>query len=428
MKTSENGIKSFSKNYWTVIFMEFMERGSYYGVMSIFAIYLTLTQGEGGLGLGKEQAGNILSIVTPLVYFVPIIAGVIADRYGYKLCLSIAFVIMALGYFLSGIASDYILMLTSMSVMAIGAGTFKPIVSGTIAIETTPSNRSLGFGIFYWSINLGSFIFPLIFVPILKEISYELVFFMAAICTGSMVLVSSLILKEPVRVKSNKKILEVLVNTFSILKDYKFFLIIVVYSGFWVMYFQMFGSVLWYLQDYINTTPIDNAVNSLLGVFVDNPSWKFDVEHVTVMNAFTIIVLQLVISGIVKNLKALPTMLIGILIGTAGMAMLAVSQNVWVFLAGLVIFSIGEMTAQPKYIAYVGTIAPEDKKAQYMGFSFLNNVIASAIAYQIGPRLYVKYVDELNKPDTLWLIFASIGLATAVGLFLLNKYVIKSKD
>ncbi len=428
MKTSGNGIKSFSRNFWTVIFMEFMERGSYYGVMSIFAIYLTITQSEGGLGLDKVQSGNIMSVITPLIYVIPIFAGIVADRYGYKLLLSISFIIMAFGYFLSGIASDYILMLGSMSVMAIGAGTFKPIVSGTIAIETTPSNRSLGFGIFYWSINLGSFIFPLIFVPILKEISYELVFFMAAACTGAMVFVSSLILKEPVRPKNDKKIIEVIIDTFSTLKDYKFLLLIIIYSGFWVMYFQMFGTVLWYLKDFIDTVAIDNAVNSFLGIFVNNPTWKFDVEHVTVMNAFTIIVLQLFISSIVKNLKALPTMLIGILMGTAGMAMLALSQNVWVFLAGLVIFSIGEMTAQPKYIAYVGTIAPEDKKAQYMGFSFLNAVIGSAIGLQIGPRLYVKYIDELNQPATLWLIFASIGVGTAIGIFLLNKYVIKSKN
>ena len=202
---------------------------------------------------------------------------------------------------------------------------------------------------------------------------------------------------------------------------------IVIYSGFWILYFQMFDTVLWYLKDYMDMTPVDNVVNAFLGIFVNNPNWKFDAEHVTVINALTIIILQLFVSSILKNKKALPTMIVGIALGTIGMGMLAISTYAWVFMAGMIIFSIGEMTAHPKFISYVGLIAPADKKALYLGYSFLYGVIGSGIGGVLGANLYVHFVDNLKSPGTLWFIFSLIGVATIIGLMLFNKFLAPKK-
>ena len=72
--------RSFPKNFWTVITMEFFERGSYYGVRSILSVYLVLSVAEGGLGFSKESVGVITSTFQPLLYLLPILAGAIADR------------------------------------------------------------------------------------------------------------------------------------------------------------------------------------------------------------------------------------------------------------------------------------------------------------------------------------------------------------
>jgi hypothetical protein len=52
-------MKRFSKNFRTVIGMEFTERGSYYGVMSILSAYLVMSKWEGGLAFSKESVGII---------------------------------------------------------------------------------------------------------------------------------------------------------------------------------------------------------------------------------------------------------------------------------------------------------------------------------------------------------------------------------
>lgn len=426
-KTTGTGIKSFTRNFWTVIVMEFFERGSYYGVMSVLSVYLVLGIDEGGLGFTRERVGIIKSTITPLLYLLPIISGAMADRYGYRKMLMFAFVVMSLGYFLTSMSDTYSTVFASLMLMVLGAGVFKPIISGTIARETNEHNSTLGFGIFYWSINLGAFIFPLIFVPYLKSLSWSYIFLMAAIGTGSMFFLNLFVYKEPQRPKSTKSLGVVFKEAALVLKDVRFMSMIVIYSGFWILYFQMFDTVLWYLKDYVNVEPVNHVVNSVLSHFVENPDWKFDSEHVTVINAFAIIALQLFISNIVKNTKALPTMIVGLLIATAGMACLALSESIWIFMAGIFIFSIGEMIAHPKFISYVGLIAPADKKALYLGYSFLYGVIGSGVGGILGSQLYVHYVDKLNEPKTLWLIFSMIGVSTIVGLALYNKFVTPKK-
>jgi len=68
-------------------------------------------------------------------------------------------------------------------------------------------------------------------------------------------------------------------------------------------------------------------------------------------------------------------------------------------------------------------IAPEDKKALYLGYSFLYGVIGSFVGALLGAFLYVHFVDNLNQPSTLWLIFSMIGVVTIIGLLLYNKFV-----
>lgn len=422
----KKGFGTFGKSFWTAITMEFFERGSYYGVMSVLSVYLVLSTDQGGLGFAKEKVGIIKSVITPLLYILPIVAGAIADRFGYRKTLFYAFAVMSTGYFLTSISTSYTAVFLSLTLMAIGAGTFKPIISGTIARTTNESNSSLGFGIYYWSINLGAFLFPLLLVPYLKSLGWNYIMLMAAFGTGWLLLLNFLVFREPARPKSQKNLVQVFADMLLVLKDYKFILTIVIYSGFWILYFQMYDSVLWFLKEHIDMTPVNNAVNSFLTIFIDNPSWKFDAEHVTVVNAGTIILLQLIISAILKNAKPLPTMIVGISFGTLGLGLLAISTYAWVFILGLVIFTLGEMTAHPKFISYIGLIAPHDKKALYLGYSFLYGVIGSGVGGILGAFAYVKFVTNMNRPELFWLMFCGIGVLTIIGLILFNRFLLQS--
>jgi dipeptide/tripeptide permease len=206
-----------------------------------------------------------------------------------------------------------------------------------------------------------------------------------------------------------------------VLSDARFMLLIFVYSCFWILYFQTFGSILWYLRDFVDPSPV-NALFARMGI-----AFNFDAQHVTVVNAGTIVLLQIVVSRIVKRLGAVPTMIGGILIGSLGFLFLASSQHAWVFVAGIAVFSIGEMTCHPKYYSYIGLIAPQDKKAVYMGYAFLYGVIGSLVGSNVGGEMYHAFLTPLQGQEgvaaqlrNFWLVFAVLGAVTALVLFLYN--------
>jgi dipeptide/tripeptide permease len=414
----------FPRTFWVANVMELFERGAYYGMNSVLAVYLTRSVVDGGLGFAEQSVGFLQSIVYALTYVLPILGGALADRYGYRRMLMVAFSFMAAGYFSAGFTSTYAMVFLALLVMATGSGLFKPIISGTIARTTDESNSAFGFGIYYWMINLGAFLAPLV-VSVLKGFSWQYVFIASAIYCALMLLPTTFLYNDPPRPASTKTLKQVLVGAAEVMGDSRFMLMIVVYSGFWILYFQNFGSVLWYLRDFVDGAPVSAAVTGLLHAVGINAAFTFDAEHVTVINAGTIILLQVLVSRIVRTTPALPTMVTGMLIGGIGFLLLASSHNAWVFVAGIAVFSIGEMTAHPKYYSFVGLVAPADRKAVYMGYAFLYGVFGSLLGSNLGAFLYTLMLkpvvgtpEALAATRTFWLMFAALGVVAAVGLIL----------
>jgi proton-dependent oligopeptide transporter, POT family len=419
--------KGFPATFWVANVMELFERAAYYGLQSVMAVYLTTRVAEGGLGFTKSSVGFLQGIVYALTYVLPILGGALGDRYGYRRMLMLAFSLLATGYFAAGNVSSYAVVFLALLVMATGAGLFKPIISGTIARTTDESNSSTGFALYYWCINLGAFLAPLV-VSVLKGFAWRYVFIASACYTGLMLLPAVFFYKEPPRPASTKSLRDVLVGAAEVLGDARFMLMIVVYSGFWILYFQQFGSILWYLGAFIDRAPVSNGVTSLLHAVGLPWTFVFDAEHVTVIDAGMIILLQVVVSRIVKNWNALPTMITGMAIGGLGFVLLAFSQNAWVFVLGIAVFAIGEMTAHPKYYSFVGLVAPADRKALYMGYAFLYGVFGALLGANIGAFLYERLlapvVGQVGAAATIrlyWLIFVAIDAVAIAGLLFFSK-------
>lgn len=422
---------SFNRAFWMANVFELFERGAYYGMNASLAIYLTDKHG-GGLGLEEDEVGVLQSVVYAVTYVIPILGGALADRYGYRRMLMFAFSLLSAGYFLTGQVTSYGVIFATLLLMAVGSGLFKPIISGTIARSTDERTSGFGFGLYYWMINLGAFVAPLVAVW-LRGFSWSYVFTASSLYCAAMLLPTIFVFRDPPKPESTKRLREVLGGALTVLSDARFMLLIFVYSCFWILYFQNFGSVLWYLRDFIDPTPVNSAVTGVLAAVGIEHSFRLSAEHVTVANAGTIVLLQIVVSNVVKNIKPLPTMCGGILIGAAGFLLLSVSQNPWVFVVGIMVFTMGEMTAHPKYISYIGLIAPQEKKAVYMGYAFLYGVVGSLFGSNIGGEMYHSILAPLKGQegveDTIrwfWLVFAILGVCTMAALIAYN--VIFGKD
>jgi MFS family permease len=168
--------------------------------------------------------------------------------------------------------------------------------------------------------------------------------------------------------------------------------------------------------------------------------FKFDPGHVTVINAATIVLLVVLVSRITTKMKAIPVMAVGIAIGSVGFLILALTSSAWMFVLSIAVFSIGEMTAHPKYYSYVGLIAPQDKKAVYMGYAFLYGVFGSLIGTNLGAVLYENILkpvvpsaraveaglplasEAAKQAKSFWLIFAVLGGVCLLGMLLYNRF------
>ncbi len=478
----KNFISKFPKTFWVANIIELFERWAWYGFFMLFANYLTASTELGALGLSQEEKGWIMGVGTAILYFLPLITGALADRYGYKRMLLIAFCVYTVAFVLFPSVDSFAGVFLMYLFLALGAALFKPIISATVAKTTTKETSSIGFGVFYMMVNLGAFIGPLVTLVLQKK-NYDYVFYASAI----IIAVNFILLffyKEPEREKSNLSLWQSLSKVFRnigiALSDKKLVVFLLLVAGFWTMYNQLFFTLPVFISQWVDTSMVYNFFASLGDFgkfFTDNYATgvgAMDPEFIVNTDAMFIILFQIIISTIVMKRKTLSTMVVGFIICSIGMALTLFTQNVIFTMASIFIFAVGEMSSSPKITEYIGNIAPKDKVALYMGCSFLpvflgnffagiisgnvygamsdrHNLAMRAVeeagvtvnadlskkteyfnsaaeALKMSPEQFKQYLWETYDPSQIWVVILAIGLVAAFGLFLYDKFMLKSKN
>jgi dipeptide/tripeptide permease len=465
--------KKFPKTFWVANTIELFERWAWYGFFMLFANYLTLSSDLGGLEFSQAQKGWIMGIGTGILYFLPVITGAIADRYGYKKVLFLAFLIYTSAFLLLPMFDTFTAVFIMYLYLALGAALFKPVISATVAKTTDSETSSIGFGIFYMMVNLGAFIGPMVTL-LFKNQSYDIVFRISAgIIAINFILL--LFYKEPAHEKSevtfSQAISQVFKNIGLVLKDSKFVIFLVIVGGFWTMYNQLFFTLPVFIEQWVDTSGMYRFFSEHFPFLAANYSkdGQMEAEFITNFDALYIIIFQIIISSFVMRWRALNTMVTGFIIASVGMALTLMTQNVVFIVVAIFVFAVGEMTASPKITEYIGRIAPKDKKALYMGYSFipvfLGNVFAGFISGNVYQTLSDKHTlvmreaqklglsipEELTKnqyfnhvaenlgispqqltdrlwdtyhPGRIWMVLITIGFAAAIALWIYNRFLI----
>jgi len=394
-----NTIKQYPRTFWVANTLELFERLAWYGFFMLLANYLTGSSESGALEFSQSEKGWIMGVGTGILYFLPVITGAIADKYGYKRVLIVSFGIYASAFILLPMFDSFVGVFIMYIYLAIGAALFKPIISATIAKTTNDSTASIGFGIFYMMVNIGSFLGPLITLLMRQDNSYDLVFYVSA----AFIFLNFMLLyfyTEPKTRRDNTSFLEsmklVFGNIWKVILDFKFVLFLVIVSGFWIMYLQLFFTLPVFIDQWVNTESMFHFFQEYLP-FVANHyanGNQMDPEFITNFDALFIVLFQILISSAVMRWKALSSMIAGFIIASIGMALTVYTQHVMFILVAMFIFAIGEMAASPKITEYIGRIAPPDKKALYMGYSFIPLFLGNLGAGWISGNVYQQLSDK----------------------------------
>ncbi|MFC2151022.1 MFS transporter [Bacteroidota bacterium] len=393
--------KKFPRTFWVANSMELFERWAWYGFYMLLANYLTKSTDVGALGLSQEEKGLIMGIGTAVLYFLPIITGAIADRYGYKKILFAAFIIYAIGFLVMPYCKSFTSFFSVFLFVAIGGALFKPVITATISKTTDDTTSSIGFGIYYMMVNVGAFIGPLVALHFSK-ISYTSVFYLSAI----FILVNIPFLffyKEPERESSELSFLKSLKTIFKnigiALSDYKFIIFLLIVAGFWSMYYQLFYTLPVFIDQWVDTHTLYNFVEKVWPWLIEkigSPDGTIKAEYITNIDALYIIIFQVVVSTIIMKWKPLTSMMTGFFVCSVGMSLTLFTNNPFFILFSIFIFGVGEMAGSPKITEYIGKIAPKDKIALYMGCAFLPVTVGSSIAGYISGGVYGKMADKLT--------------------------------
>ena len=395
-------VKSYPRTFWAANTLELFERWAYYGIFNLLALYLTNSPETGALGFSQVEKGLIMGIVNAILYFLPVITGSIADKFGYKKVLVIAFIILSSGYYLMGLVTTFTSVFITFFYVAIGAALFKPIVSATIAKSTNEGNSSLGFGIFYMIINVGGLIGPLM-ASGLRETSWDYIFIMSAAAILVNLVIVLLFFKEPERQENkdplSKSIIEVFKNIWMALKDIRFTVFLLILIGSWTVFWQYFYSLPVFVEQWVDTHAMYEffyKISPGLAKAVGTGSGVILAEKFITMDALFIVVFQIIVSTLISRIRPLHSMIVGLLVNVFGLTLAVLTRSPFILLLSILIFSLGEMAFSPKILEYIGRIAPKDKAAVYMGTQFLPIAAGNFIGGFIAGGVYERLADKIE--------------------------------
>ncbi len=397
----------FPRVFWVANSIEIFERIAYYGIYMGFGIYMA------SLGFSKAELGGIQTIFILFSYLIPIISGTFADRFGFKKMLLVAYLAYIPSILLLLVTKSFSGIALAMLLIGFAAGVFKPLISGTVRVSTTISNKTLGFGIFYQMVNIGGLVGPIIAAK-LRVISWNYAFLASAISIVIMFLVTLFFYKEPPREIEGTSLKQKFKDMGVALSDLKFLLFLFLLGAFfWVPFWSFFNMIGLYIDSSLDTIRLYNAMNSILPAWFVNifSSVNEDgVRHIlgeSIGNTgIYIIIFQLFVSKINQSRKAMPTFISGLVISGIGFLIIGASfliNPAWVFL-GMFLFAVGEMTSSPRIQEYITWIAPKEKAGLYMGTNFLATALGSlsGIIYQ---PIY-GYFSKQGNPGYVWFVLA----------------------
>jgi len=404
----------FEPAFWVANFTEIFERIAYYGTTAVLAVYLSEQ-----LHFSDELTGSLVGTFGLVVFFLPILGGALADKFGFRRALLFAYLVMTVGYFLLGSLAapwmetvrhalgDKWLVLGILMIPAMGPGVVKPCVAGTTARASNENVRSIGYSIYYTLVNVGGALGPIIAFLVRKELGWGIasVFRVAALSVFLMFWVTLFFYREPAR-SGEEKVASVgaaLKNIFVVLRNVRFLFFLLIFSGFFAIFWQQYVSMPLFLRRYVDA----NANFDLL-LSVD---------------AITVISLQIVIAFLTQKMPAFVTMTLGFLVTSLAWILPALHPSMPIFVAALVLVAIGEIMQVSRYYDYISRVAPPGQQGLYMGYAFLPIGVGYFFAGWLGGRLLHYFGQAGREPRHMWWVIAGVGIFSTLLMLLYDRFV-----
>ena len=351
----------FERSFWVANVSELFERLSYYAAFASLARYLHET-----LSFPTQRASELSGLFGGLVWFLAIFGGAIADRLGFRRALSLAYLILSAAYFLLG---------------------------------------SIGYSIYYTLVNIGGALGPFVASWVHRHMSVENVFRVSSLSVFLMFFVVLLLFREPKKSgEARTESIGVTVRNFGkVLGNGKFMLFLLIFSGYWIVYWQEFVTLPIYVHDYVDSTA--------------------DTERMLSIDPIVVIAFTVAFSVMTRKMSAFRAVVLGTLVSMLAFGVLGLSSSIWAAYGALVVLAVGELIQQPRYYDYISRLAPAGQQGTYMGFAFLPLGIGSFLGGPIGGALLHYFGEVRHTPKLFPWALVAIGMLTTALLWVYDLVV-----
>lgn len=423
----------FERPFWVANITELFERLSYYGVNAVLAIYLHET-----LKFSETQTGDLMGFFGGIVWLLPLVGGPLADKFGFRRMLAFAYLVMALGYFLLGSLSApwmsplrdalpmYYVVLIILFIPAMGPAIVKPCVVGTTARASKENVRSLGYSIYYTLVNVGGMLGPLMAGWVHINMGVESVFRVCALSVFLMFFAILLFFRDP-REQSepaHTSFAQVGRNFWTVVSNFKFMSFLVIFSGFYFVFWQEFIAMPLYVRKFIDPDA--------------------NIEYLLAVDPAVVILFTIPVNYLVRKWKPFRAMTIGLLVssfswllltigallpimeslaGALGSVGIAIKGTTLLVSAALVVLAAGELILSPRLYEYVSRLAPPGQQGVYMGFAFLPVAIGFYTAGAVGGRLVQYFAATPDRAHQLWWVISGLGFLTTLLMWIYDRVV-----
>jgi MFS family permease len=386
--------REFPRRFWVVVGVHFIDKIGSTLVFPFFALYIT-----GRFGVGMTEAGILLGLLSLAGIVGSVIGGGLTDRLGRRKLILFGLVASAASALTFGAVNEFAWLFP----VAVFVGLFQeiggPAHAAMIADILPKEQRQEGFGILRVVGNMSWLVGPTVGGFVARTSFFALFVIDAAIsCTVAILFYFFMAETKPAPHERHQQegFLQTFRNYRLVLADKPFvaFLIAAILMG--MVYIQMYHSLAVYLRDNHGIEP------QAYGVLLTS-------------SAITVICFQIWMMRVIKLQPQFLMMALGTLFYLVGFGMFGVVTAYWLFVAAVVIITIGEMIVMPTSQTLAAGFARTDMRGRYMAVFGLSVSLPNAL----GP-LAAGVVLDNYRPNLLWSLSALACAISASGFYALH--------
>ncbi len=331
------------------------------------------------------------------------LTGMISDRVGYRLTISLGFVLRGIGFSMFALGTSPLVIFVSAIVAGIGGSLFEPTSDAALTTLTNAQSRSRTYAVKKVTDNLG-----IVVSALLGSILVSASFHLLSLISGALFVIAGILtyIRLPsIRIQVKPVAWGNMWRT--VTRDKPFVHYVAVMIGYFFLFMQLYLAI--------------------PARIVDLTQQASSVSFVFLVLSIMMIVFQVPVSMLVTRINAIRAIQAGFALLGTGLLLLGNAGHVAVFVAGIALFTIGMMTIEPASFDLTARLARPDMTATYFGFYYLAMAIGGGISQGTG-GLLIQIGSSSGLPGLIWWISALVSLLAIAGAEPLRKSLISCRS